>query len=692
MNPDHGIFVKNERYLWELSEIFDHVIQIYLPDTPLLCDQDWVFGSHGIDFLHPDFDRLLKQYRIPTFLYQPIEDQRKHYELIKDYAKNDPQKLSICNIDAADFGKQPRELDSGIMMILEAENASYLSNPAFKLSDSIVNGMKNVGKLRIISSDMHRTKGGGQVAIIHFHEGYITATTWPSLYYCAFDIVLWGQFHHLESMRDILLNAVGALRPGDWSSYRIIVGGMYGTDTREDDLDRTGPKMTVYKNCNKSADATIRKQDSNELNSLPPMDVILKESVSLLSATSVSVVFCGGRDKEECDSLNALKSDGNLSKTIALWTCNENVSDENNGPFTFASKQGVVNLVLCETTVKGVLQEIISKFGKLSLVVVDSAAPPISVIDGANAVCNVPVYADDSILNKNALVLVPYLDRIGGYFLEICRMKLDERMLRVAEVSMHISSSNDEKIGYLSMGNPLFLGQLVEVMKHVEEQTSISTNLVSMQSIPVEEQDSYTPHQFTMYDFDEYPGMMQYARQKPLGKQSLLQMKFENTTITQELLKKRAIDFLNIMNISMPEPSIINVGDGVILNAFFKEGHVIIAWNGRSSVDVNMFSYDERLPHKEAFEEFFMKPINLTSTLTLWDEHPRGTENVINFLKDINGSPSCINRYVLCDTYAAEGDCEDEEEKDWMAYNCQVSCGCPGTRINEVLQPITASD
>jgi len=79
VNPSHGVFIKNERYIRELNKIFHHVIQIYLPDTPLLCDQDWVLGSHGIDFLQPDFDRLLKKYKIPTHIYHPNKDMAMHY-------------------------------------------------------------------------------------------------------------------------------------------------------------------------------------------------------------------------------------------------------------------------------------------------------------------------------------------------------------------------------------------------------------------------------------------------------------------------------------------------------------------------------------------------------------------------------------------------------------------------------------
>mmetsp|Transcript_13487 Transcript_13487/g.27436 ORF Transcript_13487/g.27436 Transcript_13487/m.27436 type:complete len:211 (+) Transcript_13487:674-1306(+) len=79
VNPSHGVFIKNERYVRELNKIFHHVIQICLPDTPLLCDQDWVLGSHGIDFLQPDFDRLLKKYKIPTHIYHPNKDMAMHY-------------------------------------------------------------------------------------------------------------------------------------------------------------------------------------------------------------------------------------------------------------------------------------------------------------------------------------------------------------------------------------------------------------------------------------------------------------------------------------------------------------------------------------------------------------------------------------------------------------------------------------
>lgn len=680
LNPHHGIFVKNERYLEELSDIFDHVIQIYLPDTPLLCDQDWVFGSYGIDFLHPDFERN----RVPTFHYRPSENASKHYELIRDYAKNSIDLTTHCKLDA---GGEKMQIDNegkkkvGLFMAVEAENAVLpslskgLDTIMNEAETMLVEAIKEIDGLHIEATQPHY-----RAVIIVLREGYIVARLWHDLQYCALDIVLWSRSDLVDAIREALLQAVGVTHAVP--TYKVVVGGLYGTDTWREDLAKIGPKKANMSDCKVSTDDKQFKARVDDTSTVSIAQIVAEESLALSHGElqdedASTVVFCGLQSGGDCESLKALLT--KTGKPVTIWACTRrNVS----GHITGQDSDG--DITLCDQGIYNVLQQIKARLGKLHTIVIDNTVPYGTVIDVANALTKFSLKSDDSLISEHSIFILPKLNHIGGYFLEICRLNLLDDLLRVAVVTIDqdgARSNASHLVGYLSIGNSMFLAQIVGVMVKISERASTEVTLVKMKSSPVQQQTDYDPHHYTMFDYDEAPGMDQYSKQLPLGKQTLLQIKVnDDMIITEELLTKGAEGLLKAMNVvkdtgfySRP------VGDGMILHSFYQEGNIIVVWSGRQYVDVNLFSYDETVQHKELFEEYFMKAISSISTLTLWDEQPRGVGRVINFSKDIVAIPGCIDRYILCDKLEEFGECEVESEKKWMYSNCPLACDqCPG--------------
>ena len=340
LNPQHGIFVKNERYLDELSDVFDHVIQIYLPNVPLLCDQDWVFGSFGIDFLHPNFEHLLGKYEIPTLHYRPRDDASNHYELIKAYAKNDVNVLSAFADSDSVEGEERGEINEegkkfGILFSIEAEYSSApeeASNQPAALKENLLESINDIGGLRFIkavTSNVLDSPGPFSVIII-LHEGYIMAKAWPEFRYCALDVMLWSRFDLIETTREALLRAVGVVDKSAASSYRVVVGGMYGTDTWREDLTTIGPKKANSLNCKETIDGSKSTTRLEEAKTLSYSQIAIQESLALLPVDSdekdLVVVFCGLESEGECESLNALSAKN--VKTIAIWSRPKGSSDE----------------------------------------------------------------------------------------------------------------------------------------------------------------------------------------------------------------------------------------------------------------------------------------------------------------------------------------------------------------------------
>eukprot|EP00571_Detonula_confervacea_P001510 CAMPEP_0172327290 /NCGR_PEP_ID=MMETSP1058-20130122/59156_1 /TAXON_ID=83371 /ORGANISM="Detonula confervacea, Strain CCMP 353" /LENGTH=503 /DNA_ID=CAMNT_0013044297 /DNA_START=135 /DNA_END=1646 /DNA_ORIENTATION=+ len=496
------------------------------------------------------------------------------------------------------------------------------------------------------------------------------ARAWPNLQYCAFDVVFWSRFDLLEATREVLLQAVGVGKSA--SSYKIVVGGMFGMGG--EDLTKIGPKKSNHPNC-KDPISAKSKPMIEEVNMI---SIVVQESLALLPAVSdenaVSIVFCGVQSEGDCESLDTLSA--NSENTVVIWSCPKDSFGENSEPGSLDFDRG--SITVCGQQFGHALMNIASEIGRLRLVVIDADVPSTSVIDIANALTRVPFRSDDSLIVDDLLIILPKLNRIGAYFLEICRLNLFDDLLRVGVVSMDQVSALESELGYLTIGNPLFLVQLVGVLKNISERARVTATLVSMKSSPVQLQSSYSPHHYTMFDYDETHGMNQYAEQMPVGKQTLLQMNVKNAAISNELLETRTQDFLRSMNVTHAELSFHTVGDGIILYAVFVDGHMVTVWDGRQNIDVNIFSYNETIPHKNLFEEYFMKPINSISTLTLWEEQPRGVGRVINFSKDVIAIPGCVDRYMLCDKLEELGECDVEAEKRWMFTNCPLACDhCP---------------
>jgi len=475
---------------------------------------------------------------------------------------------------------------------------------------------------------------------------------------------------------------------------------MHGTETWRKDFAKIGPKKaTCADHSSKEPIVDVdyqSKQRMEEGISLSHSQIAIQESISLLPLVSdekpTAVVFCGVQYDGGCGSFEAISA---KIRTFVLWTCPANSSDENNSNIDNNLDFDGDN-TLCGMEIDRVLRSITSKLGRLHLIVIDDTVPPPIVIDVANALTRVPLHSNDSLVSDNALFILPKLRHLSGYFLEICRLNLFDDLLRLAVVSIDQISNAEESnndanqnimMGYITIGNPWFLPQLVNVMDNISQLTSgdVVASLVEMRSNPVQFQSSYSPHQYTMHDYDEAPGMKQYSEQMPLGKQSILQMKFADATIsiTKELLETRARSLLMGMNAADVNLASRKISDGIVTYGVFGDGHMVAVWDGRQQIDVNIFTYNETSPHKSLFEEHFMKAIHIseltTTTLTLWEEQPRGVGNVVNFQKDILALPGCVDRFVVCDKLEELRECERESEVVWMSANCPLVCGkCVG--------------
>jgi len=79
-----------------------------------------------------------------------------------------------------------------------------------------------------------------------------------------------------------------------------------------------------------------------------------------------------------------------------------------------------------------------------------------------------------------------------------------------------------------------------------------------------------------------------------------------------------------------------SVGDGTISVILWSGGTIVVVWDGRKHVDINMFTYDDERKYADEFVLRF-KQSQGSFVTSLRDEQPRGTGHVLNFLDDLDG-------------------------------------------------------
>jgi len=86
------------------------------------------------------------------------------------------------------------------------------------------------------------------------------------------------------------------------------------------------------------------------------------------------------------------------------------------------------------------------------------------------------------------------------------------------------------------------------------------------------------------------------------------------------------------------------IGSGVVFTAFWNKGHSILKWDGVKRVDVNVFTYEEDIDMRLAFQDAFCGEIDYMKSVAR-DEHPRGYGSIVNFGSEISKPPHWIQSH-----------------------------------------------
>ena len=84
-----------------------------------------------------------------------------------------------------------------------------------------------------------------------------------------------------------------------------------------------------------------------------------------------------------------------------------------------------------------------------------------------------------------------------------------------------------------------------------------------------------------------------------------------------------------------------NIGTGSVNLIEFDSGIIIVLWDGNRHVDINIFTFFERISFHEDIVNFFLKKLP-SMQISLKDTHPRGTGHVVNFAADLKSHDNPI--------------------------------------------------
>eukprot|EP00588_Corethron_pennatum_P034325 CAMPEP_0194345924 /NCGR_PEP_ID=MMETSP0171-20130528/105130_1 /TAXON_ID=218684 /ORGANISM="Corethron pennatum, Strain L29A3" /LENGTH=1502 /DNA_ID=CAMNT_0039112979 /DNA_START=45 /DNA_END=4552 /DNA_ORIENTATION=+ len=190
--------------------------------------------------------------------------------------------------------------------------------------------------------------------------------------------------------------------------------------------------------------------------------------------------------------------------------------------------------------------------------------------------------------------------------------------------------------------NEKFVKYLRELTSKIEKRTGLVSEVKDVLGGML----IYTPtYKFSKFyypkDYDQTSSLEQWSSQKPLEQQTIFQL--------EENVAKSRLSSVNIKNaltsvLSSPQidptDSVLqveefsDVGDGFVVVAFWSTGRIILVWDGRKHIDINLSTDAGNDDLADKFKDSILQQLT-TVSVRLRDTQPRGIGRVVSYLKDM---------------------------------------------------------
>ncbi|KAL3914815.1 MAG: hypothetical protein SGILL_005941 [Bacillariaceae sp.] len=606
-----GVLVKNEHYMEKLSSAFDYSVELFY-ESPVICSQTLAFGSNTVDFFHaPVYD-----HGVETKLYGTMHTPNTRFDLMHDYRKNIAPKEK-CELNIPEL-PAVQEKTAGILEIVNAERTGD------SLADDVSSALKSVVEKQGFSVSFDPTYAH-ETSVVVMSEGYVAARTWPEDNYVSFDIYLWSKTYKIEALKHALVQAVGSQ---DVSSYKVVVGGMFGSESWKEDQKIIGPKLKQLRNCDKDT-VTSGDLDPNVASA-----IAFEEVLPLTLSKHVTVAVVCGNEQDDCVALKALQSHVGIKHVIPIYDCPGIADDET---LAFACEAQVV---------ENLKSEVAKSKSKVNLLIMDPSSS----------------YKMHQIVASISSIGDLRLELMAGHFVaaswmtdmtETWRRDLIDRFRKQfhfdptshAEIlfqydgkahQLGIFSSNNDGVNYE-------YNRLEDRLRDRLSDSKATIELRKVHGALYRFKDQWKPKIFKQSDYNSDAAEKQFRTQLPIGRQNVFQLvKAHDFTgeldLSLEKLAahlKEAMTGVHMLSNETQQFASKDLGEGGVIVSLSPIGDVILVWDGREHVDISLFTDEEFNGLPEKFIGHLFHLLEGSMIVALRDDQPRGIGHVINFPSDL---------------------------------------------------------
>jgi hypothetical protein len=247
------------------------------------------------------------------------------------------------------------------------------------------------------------------------------------------------------------------------------------------------------------------------------------------------------------------------------------------------------------------------------------------------------------LLTEDILVVAPGLDATESWrriFVDQLREFFNVEPAFKSNVFFNNSDTSLE-VTTLSSGDAYFITNLKEATSNIEERTGLVGDIRHIGGVEYSMQEDFEPPQFFLHDaYDHRDAYDQWYSQQPEGYQTVFQLQaqfqkrkgYKQVMLTRAKVKELLGKALVATGIETTPEEFADLGDGSAIVATWSGGNVIVLWDGRDFIGINLFLYQENVEFASSFKDEF---IGGNVKLALRDEMPRGHGRVVNFKKDL---------------------------------------------------------
>lgn len=647
VKPD-GIFVKNEVYFNDLMKIFPYTAQLRWYDTPVVYQQVMAMGSRMVDFMNPMKGPALTEHGVDTLVVRKSDDIEYDFELYHDYSFN-AAPPHLCDNLASKDHDETQVRSPGILQIVEVEQVSGDMSMG-SMQSSVMDALRASG-MNVLATGSYQSMAieSNKMLYVIMKEGYVVARAMAEKKYVGLDVFFWGSMHKQQSVTNALVAAVGG-EAALASSYRIITGGMFGVDSWEEDQQLRGPQ---FKELCKTLIETAPKVSNHEgAAEEADLYVAVEQGLSLIGRAGLKVAMLVSNK----DTMKAVVDD-HCAKIADLEAVSEIVtlSCPSMANFNRYAEGANESLTACEKHLYEVLLDA-SQNGLFDVILIDGTADKLTSSILLELLSHRREFLVSRMMKNDSVVVSSTLDR-GEYSWRkhlLLHMKddvfTDNPDTAFVDVLFENSSTDSEfNLMMTSYGIANFTNRLnATVVGFNSDGLNSLTARVQLLSGGdwVSDSEITISRVYLPEDYNQTGPLLQWMSQDPTGHQAIVQLErdqsnesHQSQVMTKDLLMyatNAAMRKLNAPGLTADSvKTFCDVGDGCLVVGLYESGSLIILWDGRSHIDINLFSYDEDVSLVDVCVDSFLGVLPGYATM-LRDEQPRGFGRVVSYRRDLD--------------------------------------------------------